>query len=96
MTETVKHETVLDTGAEQLGKTYAQALIGAAKQAGVTDDVIAQLPAMKSPTVNELFGGNGYAVETVVPKNEINILIPALRGAGATDIVELPISKIVH
>ncbi len=60
------------------------------------DAVIAQLPAMKSPTVNELFGGNGYAVETVVPKNQINILIPDLRGAGATDIVELPISKIVH
>jgi ATP phosphoribosyltransferase len=60
------------------------------------DKVIDQLPAMKSPTVNELFGGRGYAVETVVPKNEINILIPDLRGAGATDIIELPISKIVH
>ena len=60
------------------------------------DEVIAQLPSMKSPTVNELFGGRGYAVETVVPKNQINILIPDLRGAGATDIVELPISKIVH
>jgi ATP phosphoribosyltransferase len=60
------------------------------------DGVIAQLPSMKSPTVNELFGGNGYAIETVVPKNEINILIPDLRGAGATDIIELPISKIVR
>ena len=39
--------------------------------------------------------GAGYAVETVVPKNEINILIPALRDHGATDIVELPIAKIV-
>ena len=43
MTEAVKHETVLDTGAEQLGKTYAQALIGAANNAGVTDEVVAQL-----------------------------------------------------
>ncbi len=60
------------------------------------DAVIAQLPAMKSPTVNELHGGSGYAVETVVPKSRINILIPDLRSAGATDIVELPISKIVH
>ena len=57
--------------------------------------VIEQLPSAKSPTVNELFGGNGYAVETVVAKNEINILIPALREAGATDIVEMPIAKIV-
>ncbi len=59
------------------------------------DDVIAQLPSMKSPTVNELFGGSGYAIETVVPKNEINILIPDLRDVGATDILELPLSKIV-
>jgi F-type H+-transporting ATPase subunit delta len=43
MTEAVKHETVLDTGAEQLGKTYAHALIGAAKNEGVVDQVIEQL-----------------------------------------------------
>jgi ATP phosphoribosyltransferase len=60
------------------------------------DQVISKLPSMKSPTVNELFGGDGYAVETVVEKNQMNILIPDLRGAGATDIVELPITKIVH
>ncbi len=59
------------------------------------DDVIEILPAMKAPTVNELFRGAGYAVETVVPRSEINILIPALRDLGATDIVEMPISKIV-
>ncbi len=60
------------------------------------DAVIAVLPAMKTPTVNELFGSAGYAVETVVPKREINILIPALKDAGATDLIELPLSKIVH
>jgi ATP phosphoribosyltransferase len=35
-------------------------------------------------------------VETVVPKREINILIPALKDAGASDIIELPLAKIVH
>ena len=60
------------------------------------DDVIAALPALKTPTVNELYKGAGYAVETVVSKNEINVLIPALKDAGATGIIELPISKIVH
>ncbi len=43
MTDDVRHETVLDTGAEQLGKTYAQALIGAANNAGVAEEVIGQL-----------------------------------------------------
>jgi ATP phosphoribosyltransferase len=59
------------------------------------DKVITLLPSMKSPTVNELHGGAGYAVETVVPKTDINILIPDLRDAGASDILELPLSKIV-
>ncbi|MCA9140045.1 MAG: ATP synthase F1 subunit delta [Planctomycetales bacterium] len=39
----VKHETVMDTGAEKLGKTYAQALLGAAEKAGVTDKIVDQL-----------------------------------------------------
>lgn len=58
--------------------------------------VIALLPAMKSPTVSKLFGEDGFAVEAVVAKSEINVLIPALKDAGATDIIELPIAKIVH
>jgi ATP phosphoribosyltransferase len=59
------------------------------------DAVLALLPAMKSPTLSSLASG-GFAVETVVEKRTINRLIPALKDAGASDIVELPISKIVH
>ena len=58
--------------------------------------IIAVLPSMRSPTVAKLFGEAGYAVEAVVPKSEINILIPALKERGATDIIELAIAKIVH
>ena len=59
------------------------------------DAVIAVLPALKSPTISKLFGDRGYALETVVAKSEINILIPELKDNGATDILELPLSKIV-
>jgi len=59
------------------------------------DGVIALLPALKSPTVSKLFGEDGFAVETVVAKSEINILIPELLDHGANGIIELPISKIV-
>lgn len=58
------------------------------------DAVLAVLPSMKSPTMSPLAGG-GYAVESVVEKKTINLVIPALREAGATDLVEMPISKIV-
>ena len=58
------------------------------------DAVLAVLPSMKSPTINDLSGG-GYAVESVVEKKTVNLVIPALREAGATDLVEMQISKIV-
>lgn len=58
--------------------------------------VIDLLPALKSPTVSKLYGDDAFAVETVVAKSEINTLIPALKDAGASDIIELPIAKIVH
>jgi ATP phosphoribosyltransferase len=57
--------------------------------------VLAVLPSAKSPTVSQLASG-GYAVESVVEKRTINLVIPALRDAGATDLLEIPISKIVH
>jgi ATP phosphoribosyltransferase len=57
--------------------------------------VTALLPSMKAPTVSELAGDGGFAVETVVARAEVNVLIPALKEAGAADIIELPLSKIV-
>jgi ATP phosphoribosyltransferase len=60
------------------------------------DALVEALPAMKKPTVNQLYKSDYYAVETVVNKNEINILIPKLKSLGAEDILELNISKIVH
>jgi ATP phosphoribosyltransferase len=58
--------------------------------------VTAMLPAMSSPTITALARGDMNAVETVVPKRGINTLIPALKAAGARDILEIPISKIVE
>ena len=83
--------TLLQGVLDARGKVLVKMNVGA----DALDTVIDLLPSMKAPTVNELFRGAGYAIETVVPKNEINILIPALRDNGATDIVELPIAKIV-
>ena len=60
------------------------------------EGVLALLPALRSPTISALAGDGGYAVEAVVAKTEINTLIPALRNAGATGIIELPIAKIVQ
>ncbi len=84
--------TLLQGALEARGKVLVKLNVPAEQLPGV----IELLPALRSPTVSELFGGGGFAVETVVPKSEINVLIPALRDRGATDIIELALSKIVH
>ncbi len=57
--------------------------------------VIGELPAMKKPTVNQLYGSDDYEVTTVADKGTVNVLIPKLKAAGAEDILELVINKIV-
>jgi ATP phosphoribosyltransferase len=57
--------------------------------------VLEVLPAMKAPTVNELADSGYHAVEAVVDKATVNRLIPTLKAAGAFDILELAIAKIV-
>ena len=58
------------------------------------DAVLQVVPSMKAPTVSSLSEG-GFAIEAVVEKRGVNRLIPELKAAGAPDILELPISKIV-
>jgi len=84
--------TLLQGSLEARGKVLVKLNVAAEQLAGV----IQLLPSLRSPTVSELFGGGGFAVETVVRKSEINVLIPELRDRGATDIIELALSKIVH
>jgi ATP phosphoribosyltransferase len=57
--------------------------------------VLSVLPAMKAPTVSPLADEGEFAIETVVEKAYVNTLIPLLKARGASDILELPISKIV-
>ena len=84
--------TLLQGVLEARGKVLVKRNVGEAD----LDAVIRLVPAMKAPTVSKLHGVDGYAIETVVAKREINILIPALKDAGASDIIELPLAKIVH
>jgi len=60
--------------------------------------VLAVLPSMKMPTISRLYNGKDEycAVESVVDKAGINVLIPRLKQAGAEDILEIPISKVIR
>ena len=58
-------------------------------------EIVAGLPAMRSPTVAPLFGDEGYAVKIAVKREEVPAIIPRLKKAGATDIVEYDLRKVV-
>ncbi|MFH1432799.1 MAG: ATP phosphoribosyltransferase [archaeon] len=59
-------------------------------------DLIKVIPAMKMPTVAKLYGDCGYAVKACVDRGIVRELIPILKTAGATDIVEYDLRKVVR
>ena len=100
------HKTVRDPAKKQAIDELTILLRGAIRARGRVlvklnvgkddlDAVIGLLPAMRAPTVSQLAQTDFYAVETIVSKAEINLLIPQLKAAGAEDIIELAVSKIV-
>jgi ATP phosphoribosyltransferase len=57
--------------------------------------VVAELPSLASPTVSGLSNSLGYALNTILDEREVRDIIPRLKAAGATGIVEYPLSKVV-
>jgi ATP phosphoribosyltransferase len=57
--------------------------------------VLAVLPALNSPTVSELSNSEWVAVNTIVEEGLARDVIPRLKAAGATGIVEYPLNKVV-
>jgi ATP phosphoribosyltransferase len=58
-------------------------------------ELVAGIPAMRSPTVAPLYGDEGYAVKIAVTKHEVPEIIPRLKKLGAVDIVEYDLRKVV-
>jgi ATP phosphoribosyltransferase len=53
------------------------------------------LPALNSPTVSTLSDAGWLAVNTILPEELVRKVIPQLKAAGATGIVEYPLNKVV-
>jgi len=58
--------------------------------------VEAILPSLKSPTIAKLRAEGWYSVSTIVDESVVRDIIPELKAAGAEDIVEYPLNKIVE
>jgi ATP phosphoribosyltransferase len=57
--------------------------------------VLAVLPALNSPTVSQLSNSEWVAVNTIVEERVARDVIPKLKAARATGIVEYPLNKVV-
>jgi ATP phosphoribosyltransferase len=58
-------------------------------------EVLKALPALQKPTVSSLANGDWVAVNTVIDESVVRDLIPRLKEAGASGIVEYPLNKII-
>jgi len=58
-------------------------------------EVIRVLPALHNPTISHLYEEGWFAVETILLFSETKHIIPRLKRAGASGIVEYPVSKII-
>ena len=59
------------------------------------DAVLAVLPALNSPTISHLSDPDWVAVNTIVEERTAREVIPRLKAANATGIVEYPLNKVV-
>jgi ATP phosphoribosyltransferase len=57
--------------------------------------VLSLLPAMKKPTIANLTDKNWLDVETIIDESVVRELIPALKKAGASGIIEYPLNKVI-
>mgnify|MGYP001250437779 FL=1 len=59
------------------------------------DTVLGILPSMKNPTISRLSDDEWVAVETILLETEVRSIIPELKEAGARDIIEYPLNKVI-
>lgn len=59
-------------------------------------DILAILPALQKPTIAKLSDESWVDVDTIVDEKTVRDLIPKLKRAGASGIVEYPLNKVIH
>ncbi|HVC89849.1 MAG TPA: ATP phosphoribosyltransferase [Acidobacteriaceae bacterium] len=79
------------------GAIAAQGQVGLMMNVRAADlnTVLGVLPALNSPTVSTLSDSQWVAVNTILDERTVRDVIPRLKAANATGIVEYPLNKIV-
>jgi len=59
-------------------------------------DIVAMLPALKKPTISSLADDGWVALETILKEKEVRSIVPLLKRAGASGIIEYPLNKVIY
>jgi ATP phosphoribosyltransferase len=60
------------------------------------DEILGLLPALQNPTLSQLANPDWLAAEVILGEKEVRDLIPKLKRAGATGLVEYPLNKVIY
>lgn len=79
------------------GAILAQDKVGLKMNVSEKDlkQVLKILPALKTPTISGLSAKGWFDVETIIDEAVVRELIPELKQAGATGIIEYPLNKVI-
>ena len=59
-------------------------------------EITALLPALRNPTIARLSDPDWVAISTIIEEESVRRIVPQLKRAGATGIVEFPINKVIE
>ena len=59
-------------------------------------ELLSILPALKKPTIASLADEGWVALETILKEKEVRTMIPKLKRAGASGIIEFPLNKVIY
>jgi ATP phosphoribosyltransferase len=92
-----KHDKMENMATLMQGAMQADSKVGLKMNAPreSLDQIISILPAMRTPTISQLSDSEWIALEIIAEEKQVRDLIPGLRRAGATAIIEYPLNKVI-
>jgi ATP phosphoribosyltransferase len=95
--DTAKRQKIDNIALMLMGAITAQGRVGLMLNVKNSDlqKVLNVLPALNSPTISQLSNSEWVAVNTILEETVVRDVIPKLKAAGGTGIVEYPLNKVV-
>jgi ATP phosphoribosyltransferase len=97
MNDTWKMRKIKEVALLLNGALVAEKKVGLKMNAERKDvtNLLSLLASIKAPTVSELSDKNWVALETIIDEKLVRVLIPQLKQAGASGIVEYSVNKVI-